>query len=157
MTDREAVRALIVTPDARTLLMRIRSPNTGRAFWILPGGGLEPGESDAEGLKRELAEELGLLDFTPGPLLWRRQHTFDWRDRRLRQRERIYAVHADAFAPAMHDDLEREVFVEFSWRAIADLAAMEERLTPVKLAEIAASYVARGAPEGELAWEIVED
>ena len=157
MIDREAVRALIVTPDARTLLMRIRSPNTGVAFWILPGGGLEPGESDADGLRRELREELGLVDFTPGPLLWRRQHTFNWRDRRLRQRERIYAVHTEAFAPAMNDDVEREVFVEFSWRAIADLAAMPERLTPLHLAQIAASYVAHGPPAEPPAWEVVED
>lgn len=35
--------------------------------WMLPGGGVEPGESHAEALVRELAEETGLA-VDPGPL-----------------------------------------------------------------------------------------
>lgn len=157
VTERSAVRALIVTPERQTLLMQIRSPNTGQAFWILPGGGLEPGESDAEGLRRELREELGLADFAPGPLLHLRQHTFNWRDKRYRQRERIYAVHAERFTPRMSDEVEQEVLVAFAWRDIAGLAAETAPLTPRALAKIAADYLEGGAPTGPLVTEILED
>jgi 8-oxo-dGTP pyrophosphatase MutT (NUDIX family) len=110
--------------------MRIRSPNTGDAFWVLPGGGLEPGESDEAGMRRELAEELGLTAFAMGPLLGLRQHTFNWREARYRQRERIYAVHAPRFEPRMRDAVEQQVFVAFAWTGIAALAAFPEPLTP---------------------------
>ena len=50
------VRALVLDPDDRVLLVRFEFPATGRK-WALPGGGLEPGETDHEALRRELHEE----------------------------------------------------------------------------------------------------
>jgi 8-oxo-dGTP pyrophosphatase MutT (NUDIX family) len=65
---RDAIRAILVTPSAEVLLMRIRHPDREESFWIAPGGGLEPGETVETGLRRELLEELGLTQFEIGPL-----------------------------------------------------------------------------------------
>ena len=56
---REPVRVVAgaVISDGRVLLARRRSP-AGR--WELPGGKVEPGESDEEALERELFEELAI-------------------------------------------------------------------------------------------------
>jgi ADP-ribose pyrophosphatase YjhB (NUDIX family) len=43
--------------DQRLLLVRQGRPNQPR--WMLPGGGVDPGESMAVALARELSEELG--------------------------------------------------------------------------------------------------
>jgi 8-oxo-dGTP diphosphatase len=48
----------IVSSSSRVLLVRERHSD-GRSFWTLPGGGVEPGEALVDGLRRELAEELG--------------------------------------------------------------------------------------------------
>lgn len=45
--------------DARLLLVRCTLPGEP-AFWVLPGGGREAGESDAEAVAREVREELGV-------------------------------------------------------------------------------------------------
>ena len=44
----------------RILLCRQEKP--GKEYWLLPGGGVEGGESLMDALVRELAEELGLMD-----------------------------------------------------------------------------------------------
>ena len=48
------------------LIKRGHDPEAGR--WSLPGGRVEPGETDAEALIRELREETGLA-VLPGPLV----------------------------------------------------------------------------------------
>src|SRR6267378_1635816 len=65
MTERNAVRAILLTPDKRVLLLRIRLPGVS-PFWIAPGVGIEPGETVYQALRRELREELGLTDFEAG-------------------------------------------------------------------------------------------
>jgi ADP-ribose pyrophosphatase YjhB (NUDIX family) len=44
----------------RILLCRHEKP--GREYWLLPGGGVNSGESLVEALRRELAEEIGIHD-----------------------------------------------------------------------------------------------
>jgi len=59
VTPRVRVAALIRWHD-RVLLCRQEKP--GKEYWLLPGGGVEGGESLHQALRRELGEELGILD-----------------------------------------------------------------------------------------------
>jgi ADP-ribose pyrophosphatase YjhB (NUDIX family) len=48
----------ILVHEGRILL--VRHEKGGRSYWLLPGGGVDFGETVAEGLKREFMEEVGL-------------------------------------------------------------------------------------------------
>jgi len=154
---RHAVRAVLLTPDEHVLLLRIRHLTGGCHFCILPGGGLEPGESVEDGLRREMREELGLTAFELGPLVWRRHHTFDWGERRISQQEQYHVVHVDRFEPLMRDEKEAKVLDCLRWWPASALGACEEPLAPLSLATIVADYLAHGAPKAPLEVERLVD
>jgi 8-oxo-dGTP diphosphatase len=65
----QCVGAVISDEDGRILLI-LRGHEPAMGLWSIPGGRIEPGESDEEALVREIREETG-LEVTCGPLLGR--------------------------------------------------------------------------------------
>lgn len=63
------VGAIVKDGQGRLLLIR-RGHDPDAGLWSLPGGRIEPGETDAEALVREMLEETGLL-VEPGQLTGR--------------------------------------------------------------------------------------
>jgi 8-oxo-dGTP diphosphatase len=61
------VGAVIKDDQGRLLLIK-RGHEPGAGLWSLPGGRIEPGETDAQALVREMREETGLA-VQAGPLL----------------------------------------------------------------------------------------
>ena len=53
------VGAIVYDASGRLLLIK-RGREPGRGLWSLPGGRVEPGETDAQAVARELLEETGL-------------------------------------------------------------------------------------------------
>ena len=60
--------SLLLRWHGRVLLCRQEKP--GKEYWLLPGGGVNAGESLADALHRELDEEVGVKDEIPleGPV-----------------------------------------------------------------------------------------
>lgn len=62
----------VVTDAQGRLLMIKRGHEPGAGLWSIPGGRIEPGETDSEALVREMLEETNLI-IEPGRMLGRVQ------------------------------------------------------------------------------------
>ena len=69
MTAEPRIRVSAILRWQGSLLL-CRHEKGGREYWLLPGGGVNSGESLVDALHRELAEELGIDDEPPveGPV-----------------------------------------------------------------------------------------
>jgi TDG/mug DNA glycosylase family protein len=126
LPERENVRAAVVDEQDRILLLRYGDEYGD--WWVTPGGGREAGEADEQTLRRELEEEIGLVGFQLGPLLW---ELAGWT---LDEPgfgsflSRIYLVRVARFEPPHLTEAE-----EARWFPIAELGSVSTR--PRDLAE----------------------
>ena len=143
---RDAVRALVLDPAGRVLLVRFEFPDT--TVWACPGGGVEPSETHEEAIARELAEEAGFHELELGPCIWTRTHWFPMRTH-SGQRERIYLVHASGGEPRPElswEALRAEWMTAIRWWTRAELDAYDGVLSPRRLRELLRELDEHGPP-----------
>jgi 8-oxo-dGTP pyrophosphatase MutT (NUDIX family) len=147
---RRAVRAILLTPDRQVLLVRFEFPL--RTVWALPGGGIDPGETPYEALRRELLEELGHDIRTIGPHVWNRLHVIPFLNGQWDgQRDQIHLVEtADCFEPQPQlswAQLNAEHVHELRWWTIDEIAAATDvHVVPAGLAGHLRDLVESGPP-----------
>ncbi|WP_309647834.1 NUDIX domain-containing protein [Nocardioides sp.] len=145
---RQAVRALLLDEDDHVLLVNFRweglDPVDG--FWACPGGGIEPGESPEQALRRELHEELGLEQpIVLGPV-WRLTRLFamlHWEG----QTDLTYLVRCSRFQPEPRVDLAAEGVHGLRWFSPVDVAAGVVTFSPRDLAAHLGRVLDQGLPD----------
>lgn len=146
---RSAVRALIIDDDDHALLVKFVFPN-GIEAWALPGGGLDDGESPADGLQRELHEELGLTDIEIGQHIWNREHIIPMRTGHDGQRDQIFLIRRPRFEPEPTigwDRMNAEFVFDIRWWSLAEIElATDIRFVPRRLAALFGGLLTDGPP-----------
>ena len=147
--DRRAARVLLVDGAGRTLLLHGGDPArpTDR-WWITPGGGLDDGESLAEGAARELYEETGLR-VDPAELgdpVWHEFTEFSYRTRAYRQEQDFFLLRVDEWRvdTAGMDEDEQQTITEHRWWSAAEIEASDEQIFPLELAGLLRRYATSG-------------
>lgn len=145
---RPAARAVVLDELDRILLVRFEFP--AKTVWATPGGGIEPGESPEDAIRRELEEEAGLASVEVGPPVWTRLHVIPFIGGRWDgQREQYHVVRTPAFTPQPRlswEQLNREYVFELRWWTLAELEAAETTFAPRRLPELVRSLFEEGPP-----------
>jgi TDG/mug DNA glycosylase family protein len=126
LPERQNVRAAVVDELGRILLLRYQDEYD--EWWTTPGGGREEGETDEQTLRRELEEEVGLVGFALGPLLWELHGWTPEEPGFGSFRSRVYLVRVDRFEPPFLTEAH-----ELRWFSIPELRSVPTR--PPDLAE----------------------
>ena len=148
---REGVRALIIDEADNVLLLRFAwlGCDAPGGFWANPGGGIEPGESRLEALRRELYEEVGLFVEELGPEVWTKTAVFPmsgWDG----QVDHIHLHRVAHFEPepAMSaEQLRAENVHEVRWWPDETIRRSKAVFAPRALPSLLSVVLAAGAPE----------
>jgi 8-oxo-dGTP pyrophosphatase MutT (NUDIX family) len=128
--------AAIIRRDDRVLLHRLERDD----FWSLPGGRVEPGETGAEAVVREMREELG-LDASAGELALVVENFFSYAGAEHHE----VGLYFDVAIPAQalcgdgaHSGREGDTTLIFTWFRLGELAGLDLRPAFLK------AHLARG-------------
>ena len=145
---RHAARALVLDEGDNVLLVHFHweGLDLPGGFWACPGGGIDPGESPEEALRRELAEELGLEPANVEGPVWRLTRLFPmsgWDG----QTDLTYLVRAAHFEPRPRVDLLAENVHGLRWFSPAEVIAGVVTFSPRDLADQLATVLREGVPD----------
>lgn len=148
---RESVRAVVIKNECLLVMKRNK---TGREYYALIGGGIDPGETAEEALHREIAEETGITVANPrlvvnqigGPKFGRQY---------------IYLCNYVSGKPALAADSVEAVehakgqnLYTPMWLPVAELPNVE--FLPRELQAVLIEYLAKGFPESPASLKITE-
>ncbi|HEU4349025.1 MAG TPA: NUDIX domain-containing protein [Actinoplanes sp.] len=157
--DRRAARVVLVDRADRTLLLRGGDPaRPGLRWWFTPGGGLNEGETAAEGAVRELYEETGLR-LAPedlGESFWHQVTHFSYDNRSYRQEQDFYLARVAEWQvdTAGFDIEEQRTIDDHRWWTVAELEATAETVYPENLAELLREVTASASDGSSLTTEV---
>jgi 8-oxo-dGTP pyrophosphatase MutT (NUDIX family) len=160
---RSIARALVLDPSDRLLLIGYQAQRPidparpdERLFWFMPGGGIEPGETPEEALRRELSEEIGVHDATLGPWIARCEGPFTLfeKPRHARETYALVRLPSDWIDTSRLAETESNPILDVRWWRLDDLAATSDPVEPQGLADLARRAVAGSLPDAPvtLAW-----
>ena len=139
--NRPTARVIVVDEVGRVLLLHVDDPVTkDPPLWIIPGGGLNHGETFAEAAARELAEETGLV-VSPqslGEPIAVGKSNWEFRGVPIYSEISYYALTTQAFEldDSGWDETEREFHIGWRWWTVDEINVADERIIPTQLAEI---------------------
>ena len=145
---RLSAKGFVVDDDAsRLLLLECTDPARPEVrWWELPGGGVEPGESEVDALVREVLEETGIAVEREdvGPLVWTQESTFLHRGERRFSRchGRVVRVREGALADLTLTDDEKGTILGQRWWTPQELAESDARFFPRNVPTLMAQVLA---------------
>ena len=142
--SRLASRVILIDPNKRVLYLRAAEPKSGHSFWVMPGGGLQPGESFEDAANREAYEESG-CSFSLGPYVWFRRPKHVWNGKLCDQYERFFvALTADSSVNPVRQD---RYVSQHKWWSLDEIQSSIDEFAPRNIRNILAPILNGEYPE----------
>lgn len=145
---------VVLDPRDRILLINARDPRStdGPDWWEIPGGGIDPGETSEDAVRRELWEEAGIRDAEIGRCVWTQTVEFTFGGWHFEQDEWVHIARCDGSTqgPRGLEALEALAFGEQRWWSLDEVLERLPRTIPYRLPEFLPDVVAGVLPDSPL-------
>ena len=147
---RPAARVVPIDEAGRILMINMVDPGdpSKPAWWEIPGGGMDPGETSAETAARELREEAGITRADIGPVVWTQSVQFTFAGLFFDQDEFIHVAWTDQTelaAPTL-EYFEAMAFQGSRWWTVDEVVNADTAFLPPRLPELLPALVAGDLP-----------
>jgi 8-oxo-dGTP pyrophosphatase MutT (NUDIX family) len=132
MRVRRTARLILLDDKSRVLLFRVEDASVFRldepslvAYWITPGGALEPGESHASAARREVWEVTGMTGIGPGPWVALSEPLLNWGGELVQAHDRFYLAGINSPVVTLENlsAVERDIYRDHRWWDVQELGA----------------------------------
>lgn len=144
-----ASRVILLDQRDHVLYFQAQEPKSGVRFWIMPGGGLDAGESFEAAACREVMEETGLA-ITLGPCVWYRRHEHIWNGRPADQYEKFYLARIDSSAIKIAGSQRDAYLIGYRWWSVEELVISREDFAPREVATLLKAIIAGDIPNAPI-------
>lgn len=145
---------MVLDPNDRVLLINAKDPAgpSERDWWEIPGGGVDPGETTQDAVRRELWEEAGIANAEIGPCIWVQAVEFTFGGWRFEQDEWVHVVRCDGTAegPKGLESLESLAFGDQRWWHLDELMDQRPRTIPYRMTEFLPALVSGAVPSSPI-------
>ena len=152
MQVRENARALLINPLGQILLEKIDvdvidpGGKITSPYWLTPGGAIEPGETPAQAIVREIREECGIDQIDVDSMVWYCEHPLIIWGTAILSRDCYFLVrtpNSRVVTDGM-EFLERAMHCEHRWWLTSEIIASTEVFAPPNLGRLLEKLLASG-------------
>lgn len=146
MSKANFISAIITNEKNDVLMIYVQGDDDPQAFWTLPGGRVEKGETTEQALIREVKEETGLTILKIGEIAYQTEMQFDDRITYAT----VYSIGMNGWSGTLQPDDPEDEILKVEWIPLEQAIKHLSKIDYPPMSEPPVAYLSKKAEQGKI-------